>query len=425
MSPTFDLPIKRNVSAEVVNMVNSLLAESRNMSRQNSIPVNSRNSLNDLNLNNQQLLTLMQTVFNAGGNGSSKNFNDSFDDLIARSRRPPSELTAIIVAYSILSIVALFGNLLVCHVIVKNPRLHTVTHLFIANMAVSDLLLTCVNYPVMLARRVTDQWLYGAAACHIVHATLQTSVYVSTFTMTAIAVDRYFVILYPLRPRLAPRGGSVVVLVTWTLGVLCSLPVALFARVEDVEFFFETSTRCRVVYPEPAVMVERGVTLGTFVAQYVVPMALTAFAYGQIVRFMWFERLTVGQPSEVQQKSHDRTRRKTVKMLIVVVAVFSACWLPLNMYHLLTDLHPGGAHSSAAYLACHWLATSSACYNPFIYCWLNESFQNELRNLFACTRHRQPRVHPALALDDGRLVRCDLLSVLALQGTSQRSMLSV
>ena len=404
----FDLP-KMNDSSGLSKMIENLLVESRNATKK-------------MSTKDSQWLDIMRKVLL--DSNISSNYSGNFDDIMRP--QPPfstSQLTALIVAYSIISVVALFGNALVCHVIIKNPRLHTVTHMFIANMAVSDLLMTCINFPVLLARRVTIRWIYGAVMCHAVNTSLATSIYVSTFTMTAIAVDRYFVILYPLRPRLAPRGGSMVVLVTWTLGALFSLPFALFARVEEVEFFFETSSRCRIVYPEPAALVERCVTVATFLAQYVIPVTLTAIAYGFIVHFMWCERLTIGHPSVVQQKSHDRTRRKTVKMLIVVVVIFSACWLPLNIYHLLTDLHPDSAffaHNSAVYLACHWLATSSACYNPFIYCWLNESFQNELRNLFICLRRRQPRVHPAIMLDDGRLVRCDLLSVLTLQAAKQK-----
>jgi len=34
---------------------------------------------------------------------------------------------------------------------------------------------------------------------------------------------------------------------------------------------------------------------------------------------------------------------------------------------------------SKAYVAVHWLAVSSVCFNPFAYCWLNASFRETLR----------------------------------------------
>jgi len=30
-------------------------------------------------------------------------------------------------------------------------------------------------------------------------------------------------------------------------------------------------------------------------------------------------------------------------------------------------------------MAVHWLAVSSVCFNPFVYCWLNASFRETLR----------------------------------------------
>ena len=37
-------------------------------------------------------------------------------------------------------------------------------------------------------------------------------------------------------------------------------------------------------------------------------------------------------------------------------------------------------HNSNAFLACHWLAMSSVCYNPFVYCWLNAAFRDAVKS---------------------------------------------
>ena len=46
---------------------------------------------------------------------------------------------------------------------------------------------------------------------------------------------------------------------------------------------------------------------------------------------------------------------------------------------------------SKAYLAVHWLAVSSVCFNPFAYCWLNASFRDTLRVMCrqCCTLSRR------------------------------------
>jgi len=135
--------------------------------------------------------------------------------------------------YLVIFCVSLFANTLVCHVVRRHRRLHNVTNVFIANLAVSDIFITLVNIPYNVARHLAADLALGRATCALANLALTAFVYVSTFTMTAIAVDRYVVILHPLRPRMSVTVGLLVVAVTWIVAVLMSLPFAVFARVID------------------------------------------------------------------------------------------------------------------------------------------------------------------------------------------------
>jgi len=56
---------------------------------------------------------------------------------------------------------------------------------------------------------------------------------------------------------------------------------------------------------------------------------------------------------------------------------------------------------SKAYLAVHWLAVSSVCFNPFAYCWLNSSFRDTLRvTCRQCCTCRRRRYHHSLMSAD-------------------------
>ena len=145
--------------------------------------------------------------------------------------RSRTELVLLCAAYLVIFCISLFANTLVCHVIRRHRRLHSVTNVFIANLAVSDIFITLVNIPFNIARHATDGWALGQATCALANLALTAFVYVSTFTMTAIAVDRYVVILHPLRPRMSVAVGLIVVAVTWLVAVLMSLPFAVFAQV--------------------------------------------------------------------------------------------------------------------------------------------------------------------------------------------------
>lgn len=58
----------------------------------------------------------------------------------------------LVAAYSLIIIISLFGNTLVCHVVVKNKRTQSATSLLIMNLAVADIFITVLNTPFTLVR---------------------------------------------------------------------------------------------------------------------------------------------------------------------------------------------------------------------------------------------------------------------------------
>jgi len=62
------------------------------------------------------------------------------------------------------------------------------------------------------------------------------SVYVSTLTSMAIAVDRYFAIVHPLKSRLTSRGCLIVIAAVWAASVGVTLPLAIHQNLVVEEF---------------------------------------------------------------------------------------------------------------------------------------------------------------------------------------------
>ena len=300
----------------------------------------------------------------------------------------------LIISYGILVIIAFFGNALVCHVIFSRRRMRTVTNIFIANLAVSDLLLVVLNVPFNIAKSLMNDWLFGDAMCVLMNMSLITSVYASTFTLAVIALDRQRVLLYPLRPRILKSGGLIVISIIWTVSIIMSLPFGIYSKSQTVSFVVESAVRCRTVYPSPTF--EQCLTVVTLVLQYILPLTIIGVTYGRIVRRIW-ERTDLGAMTANQHACRSKHKKKSIKMLMIVVIVFALCWMPLNLYHLLTDLHPDAEsfpYNSTAFFVCHLVAISSTCYNPFIYCWLNEAFRAEIRAVFRCCLPSGMSIHP-------------------------------
>lgn len=61
--------------------------------------------------------------------------------------------------------------------------------------------------------------------------TMGVSVHVSTLTSTAIAVDRYFVIVHPFRPRMKSAVCLMLIVAIWLISISISLPLAIYQKV--------------------------------------------------------------------------------------------------------------------------------------------------------------------------------------------------
>ena len=103
----------------------------------------------------------------------------------------PAKMILIASAYAAVMGVSLFGNTCVIYVILRHRRLRSVTHTFLANVALSDLLMTCLNIPFSVSRVLLDDWPFGVFLCSLVPFVQTMSVYVSSLTMAVIAIDRY------------------------------------------------------------------------------------------------------------------------------------------------------------------------------------------------------------------------------------------
>ncbi len=131
----------------------------------------------------------------------------------------------------------------------------------------------------MLARILLDNWPFGTVLCKLGPFIQATSVYVSTFSMTIIAIDRYQVLVGLLGKRFTtsvPTG--LIILSIWLWSGILSIPHAYFNEVVEL-FTFKTLIRCRAVYPDPNDKYRQWITVLTFSTQYLIPLLITSKQY--------------------------------------------------------------------------------------------------------------------------------------------------
>ncbi|XP_072467432.1 G-protein coupled receptor 83 [Notamacropus eugenii] len=327
--------------------------------------------------------------------------NYSFSDwqnFVGRKRygaesQKPMVKALLIVAYSFIIVFSLFGNVLVCHVVIKNQRMQSATSLFIVNLAVADIMITLLNTPFTLVRFVNSTWIFGKGMCHISRFAQYCSLHVSALTLTAIAVDRHQVIMHPLKPRISPTKGLISIAIIWIMATCFSLPHAIYQKLFTFKYSEDVvRSLCLPDFPDPADLFWKYLDLATFVLLYISPLLIISVAYTRVAKKLWL-RNAIGDVTTEQYYALRRKKKKTIKMLMLVVVLFAVCWFPLNCYVLLLSSKTIRSNN-ALYFAFHWFAMSSTCYNPFIYCWLNENFRSELKALLSiCKKAPRPREH--------------------------------
>ncbi|XP_030035353.1 neuropeptide Y receptor type 2-like [Manduca sexta] len=286
------------------------------------------------------------------------------------------------VIYTVIFVLGLLGNILVCFVVIRNKAMQTVTNLFISNLALSDILLCIFAVPFTPLYSFRGTWSWGSLLCHIMPFAQGCSVYISTLTLMSIAIDRFFVIIYPFRPRMKIETCITVIIMIWTFSVTVTTPYAIFMTYYD----FEVGRFCEETWPSEKLRRIFGSV--TSVLQFVLPFIVIAFCY-TCVSFKLNDRAKAKAASKNSRKEElDKNRkRRTNQMLIAMVTIFGLSWLPLNVINLCNDYYMYAIHLKYYFLVffvCHVIAMSSTCYNPFIYAWMNENFRKEFKQLIPC-----------------------------------------
>lgn len=294
--------------------------------------------------------------------------------------------------YLIIFCIGISGNLLVIWVFITNKAMHSVTNLFIANLAISDILLCLFAVPFTPLYLLTfKEWVFGSALCHLVPYVQGVSVYISALTLMSIAIDRFFVIIYPFKPRMKMHICMLIILAIWISSAGLTLPYGYFVEI------IESSHMNGVYYCDeiwPSESARRTFGISTSLLQFIIPVTIISYCYIRVCGKLSKTRgIIPGSSKSARKEELERERTsRTNRMLISMVIVFGVSWFPLNCYNLLLDFHIQAArwnYSRAFFLLSHSIAMSSTCYNPLLYAWLNENFRKEFKSVLPCWRSNQ------------------------------------
>ncbi|XP_054669880.1 gastrin/cholecystokinin type B receptor isoform X2 [Grus americana] len=272
------------------------------------------------------------------------------------------------------------------------------------------------------------------------------SVSVSTFSLVAIAIERYSAICNPLQSRVWQTRSHAcrVIASTWLFSALLMLPYAVYSTTRAMPTRGARPPVSQCTHDWPSEHVRQAWYVLLLLILFFIPGVVMIVAYGLISRELYrgirFEldikgeaaaqRNGGGEPVPACDEGdgcylqlsrpggalelralgaagaqQDRARinsseaklvakRRVIRMLVVIVAMFFLCWLPIftaNTWRAFAPRAAQRALSGTPISFIHLLSYTSACANPLIYCFMNRRFRKAFLATCAGCRRACPR----------------------------------
>uniref|UniRef100_A0A3P9P3S1 Prolactin releasing hormone receptor 2b n=2 Tax=Poecilia reticulata TaxID=8081 RepID=A0A3P9P3S1_POERE len=321
-------------------------------------------------------------IYEVAVQSNSTNHSSQFADVALLQTFKP----LIIPCYVLVVVVGVVGNYLLLYVICQTRKMHNVTNFFIGNLAFSDMLMCVTCVPFTLAYAFNPHgWVFGRSMCYLVFLIQPVTVYVSVFTLTAIAVDRYYATVHPLKKRTTVATCAYVLIGIWLLS--CGLVAPAVTHTYHVEFKEEGFTICEEFWLGQE-KERRAYAYGTLLITYVLPLSAVFVSY-LCITVKLKKCIVPGNRSQDQVCVHQARKRKIFRLVALLVSAFAVCWLPIHVFNVLRDIDIhliNKRYFLLIQLLCHLCAMSSSCCNPFLYAWLHDRFRTELRKMMKCNR---------------------------------------
>ena len=261
----------------------------------------------------------------------------------SQHEEPCSQLvsTLFIAVLSIISLGAFIGNILVIAAFLKTRSLRTSTNYYIVNMAVSDLICACFNWPLYATEGMLTSTEFiteplATVVCKLGMYFRGISQVVSVLSLVLISVDRYVAIVFPLKITMLyrKRVRLTLLLSTWFIPIASGFPYFFYTKVVKLN----GQVFCRTLWSKSLNAIYNSVG---FIIFYSAPLIAMIILYTLTIKTL--RKRPISLEDNIQSALTNKRKRqneKVIKFLIAIVAGFFICWTPLCVYLAMKMFHP-------------------------------------------------------------------------------------
>ena len=293
-----------------------------------------------------------------------------------------SVLTA---AYIVIFPVALSANIFIIFITFKRPTMKTTINYLFVNMAAANLLVTVFIMPYAVRYLfAADTWLggvLGQISCRLVHFAYAISIAGSILSLIAISLDQFYAILFPMKRIVVIRNTRFITRAIWISSVIFMTPYLALYGIREMA----GQQQCVYIVLDRIIMEIHFSFM--FVFLYAFPLILMGTLYILIGRKLWF-RTIPGNIHSIHRQAAELSKRRVIRMLIIIIATFALCWLPVHVFHMCAAFKPLLTRN----LASHWsllivfIGHANSALNPCLEIALNRKFRGEFIKLLTACR---------------------------------------
>ena len=298
-------------------------------------------------------------------------------------------------SYIAIMLLSLLGNAAVIAIVAKNRHMRTTTNSLIANMAVSDMLLSVFAVPRELTQIFVGYqgWLIdglsGAILCKVVYFFQEISTAVSIQSIVVITLDGYIGIVQPFRkPFITPKRLKLVIALIWLISMGVHGIYFYIARLRRVNGISICSISFEPAFGNLRALRIHFIILSVFLIA--IPLAIITVLYSLISRALRREKPIWKGFSTSLIKSRRKENTKITKKILAIIILFVICILPIDIIGFLFFFWwyneiPCGMDQLS--FTAKFVFYSNASLNPCIYFLLNGRYRRALRHLLkGCKR---------------------------------------
>lgn len=286
--------------------------------------------------------------------------------------------------YLVAMVISLFGNVTVIWIVRKNQRMRNLTHYLIVNMAVADLLITVLHMPYNLQVQLTNSsavvvgGLTGKLICKVVGYSQDVSIASSVLTLMGISMDRFLAVVFPLKRATLNHKARYVLVPIWIVSIVVCSPLLYVNKMEEYEGEFYCYEEWNPLLDSETA--GRDYTIMQFVLFYILPLIVITVLYSCIAFKVW-NRHVPGQRHLPRARPYSVARKKLLRMLVIIVCLFAACWLPYHVIYFLQFLSEKYSYCpvpETIMFYCLFVGHANSAVNPCIYFAIHKEYRKGL-----------------------------------------------